>query len=445
MKNKIDVSVIVPVYNAERYLRECLDSILQQDVPSFEVLCVDDGSTDGSADILREYAAKDKRIRIFTQENQGRPAARNHALEKVRGTYICFIDSDDTWATNQALATMVQAMEQDTLDVFYFDTEISYKDEASRQQRPQERGLFAKEREYGRFPRGEDLLAALLPQRDWQCNVWLYCLRRAFIEAHHLRFPALYGCEDELFMFQALLLAGPARHLHQVLHRYRVHGASIMSQPPGMRFFCDGVRSFWGMLEFLRGRTLAPQTMDAVLQHLQRRSRDLYAIADWLTEGANGANERDRSVQLFLALRPGLSALGQDYVFPYHLFAPGARVVIYGAGGVGKAFYRQAATQDYLEIVGWVDRQAGSLAMDGLPVRPLEDLQQMDFDDILLAVESRDVAATIRKDLVARGIEKTRIVWDDSYRKATFYQNFYFPHLRACHEEQQHTKGGTTA
>jgi len=443
MKNKIDVSVIVPVYNAERYLRECLDSILQQDVPSFEVLCVDDGSTDGSADILREYAAKDKRIRIFTQENQGLPAARNHALEKVRGTYICFIDSDDTWATNQALATMVQAMEQDTLDVFYFDTEISYKDEASRQQRPQERGLFAKEREYGRFPRGEDLLAALLPQRDWQCNVWLYCLRRAFIEAHHLRFPALYGCEDELFMFQALLLAGPARHLHQVLHRYRVHGASIMSQPPGMRFFRDGVRSFWGMLAFLRGRTVAPQTMDAVLLHLQRRSRDLYDIADRL---ADGAEEGDRSVQLFLALRPVLSALGQDYVFPYHLFAPGARVVLYGAGGVGKAFYRQAAAQDYLEIAGWVDRQAGSPALDGLPVHPVEDLGRIDCDAILLAVESRDVAAAIRSDLVTRGIAADRIVWDGScYRRAAFYPGVYFPQLRAWKEAEQQTKGGTTA
>ena len=88
-------SIIIPVYNVEPYLRECLDSVLAQTFTDWEAICIDDGSTDGSGAILDEYAAKDKRFRVFHQPNAGLSAARNKALENVRGEYFCFLDSDD--------------------------------------------------------------------------------------------------------------------------------------------------------------------------------------------------------------------------------------------------------------------------------------------------------------------------------------------------------------
>ena len=90
-----EISVIVPVYNVEKYLDECLDSILAQSFKNFEVICVNDGSTDSSSDILNNYAKKDTRIKIITQSNQGLGGARNAGLNKANGNYICFIDSDD--------------------------------------------------------------------------------------------------------------------------------------------------------------------------------------------------------------------------------------------------------------------------------------------------------------------------------------------------------------
>ena len=89
------VSVIIPVYNVEEYLRECLDSVVNQTLKDIEIICVNDGSTDNSLAILEEYAAKDERLRVFTQENQGQSVARNLAMEKARGEYIGFVDSDD--------------------------------------------------------------------------------------------------------------------------------------------------------------------------------------------------------------------------------------------------------------------------------------------------------------------------------------------------------------
>ncbi len=89
------VSFLVPVYNTETYLRQCLDSLLAQTEPNFEVVCVDDGSTDSSADILAEYAARDARIVVVRQKNQGVSVARNAGIEVARGKYLCCVDSDD--------------------------------------------------------------------------------------------------------------------------------------------------------------------------------------------------------------------------------------------------------------------------------------------------------------------------------------------------------------
>jgi len=95
MQSRYLISVVLPVYNAERFLRQCLDSIINQTLRNIEIICVDDGSTDGSLAILREYAARDARVIIVTQENKGAGAARNKGIEVARGEYLSFLDSDD--------------------------------------------------------------------------------------------------------------------------------------------------------------------------------------------------------------------------------------------------------------------------------------------------------------------------------------------------------------
>ena len=94
MKRPI-ISVIVPVYNTEKYLDECIQSILSQTFADFELLLVDDGSTDGSGNICDKYAIQDERIKVFHQENRGVTAARKLGVKYSNGNYICFVDSDD--------------------------------------------------------------------------------------------------------------------------------------------------------------------------------------------------------------------------------------------------------------------------------------------------------------------------------------------------------------
>ena len=109
---RIMISVIVPIYNTKPYLQECLDSILAQDIKvPYEVLLIDDGSTDGGAEICDAYAAKDERVRVFHQENQGLSAARNTGIDAARGRYYAFVDSDDV-VLPAYLRTLYEACEK---------------------------------------------------------------------------------------------------------------------------------------------------------------------------------------------------------------------------------------------------------------------------------------------------------------------------------------------
>ena len=110
------ISIIVPIYNVENYLRMCLDSIQNQTYQNFECLLINDGSPDNSADICREYVAKDARFRYFEKENGGLSSARNFGIERSTGTYITFVDSDD-WLENDALQLLYDALKKEHADI----------------------------------------------------------------------------------------------------------------------------------------------------------------------------------------------------------------------------------------------------------------------------------------------------------------------------------------
>lgn len=110
------VSVIIPVYNVENFLPRCLDSVMKQSLKEIEIICINDGSTDRSAEILNQYAQKDKRIKVFNQENKGLSATRNYGLEMMRGKYVFFLDSDD-YLHPQTLEVFYKAAEQKNVPV----------------------------------------------------------------------------------------------------------------------------------------------------------------------------------------------------------------------------------------------------------------------------------------------------------------------------------------
>ena len=110
-KNEPLISVIVPVYDVEKYLPKCLDSLLAQTWRNLEIIVVDDGSPDGSWDIMQDYAARDSRVRIFRKKNGGVSAARNFGMDAAEGEYLGFVDPDD-WVSPHYLEWMAEAMQE---------------------------------------------------------------------------------------------------------------------------------------------------------------------------------------------------------------------------------------------------------------------------------------------------------------------------------------------
>lgn len=123
------LSIIVPIYNVEQYLRKCVDSLLAQDYDNYEIILVDDGSTDGSGNICGEFATNNQQlttnhklpfIKVIHQQNGGLSAARNAGLKAAKGEYVCFVDSDDYWEKN-VLGGLMEQVEREKLDVLRFD------------------------------------------------------------------------------------------------------------------------------------------------------------------------------------------------------------------------------------------------------------------------------------------------------------------------------------
>lgn len=119
MQEEVKISIIIPVYNVEKYLHECLDSIINQTFTDIEIICVDDGSTDKSSEILEEYEQKDKRFTVISQPNKGVSAARNRGMQQAKGKYIMFVDSDD-WLAHNACEQAYKAATGNDCDMLLF-------------------------------------------------------------------------------------------------------------------------------------------------------------------------------------------------------------------------------------------------------------------------------------------------------------------------------------
>ena len=200
------VSIIVPVYKAEKYLHRCVDSILAQAFTDWECILVDDGSPDGSGAICDEYAQKDARIRVIHKENGGVSVARNFALNDAQGIYVTFVDSDD-WIEKTCLETCVREMDENRLDLLQF----GYKRIASS-------GKVLAEVPLGTPVVGKEKYIEL---QKFNVCVGGGVYRLDIIQKLHLRFEVgMKLGEDQKFFFEYLMCADRMRSLHHTFYYY---------------------------------------------------------------------------------------------------------------------------------------------------------------------------------------------------------------------------------
>ena len=209
------VSVIIPVYNVEKYLARCLDSVLGQSFHDIEVLCIDDGSTDSSPEILRRYADRDARIRIITQENQGVSAARNAGLDAAKGEWIAFVDSDDEVMPDIWETLLTEVRDEDA--VCFSAEEIQIKDG---KQTTIHSGYFDVKYAGPQKLADNDLF-------DISMTVWDKLYRRCKVEEIVLRFPEGMRFEDNVFVLNFFALYRNVRFYKKKLYKYFRHESSF--------------------------------------------------------------------------------------------------------------------------------------------------------------------------------------------------------------------------
>lgn len=219
-----DISVIIPVYNIQQHLRECLDSVLGQSYPHLQVICVDDGSTDESPAILAEYAQKDPRVQVIRQQNAGPGAARNTGLEAATGEYVIFLDSDD-WFEPDFLEQMVDTAQREGADVAIcraveFDTN-------SGRELPSE-WMMKKQYLPGKLAFAPQEMADHLFQFTYGMP-WDKFYRRELLMSSSIRYPALKNSEDLAFVYPTLLAATRIAVVDEVLIHHRINRMASVS------------------------------------------------------------------------------------------------------------------------------------------------------------------------------------------------------------------------
>ncbi len=245
--NTCKISVIVPAYNVELYLKECLDSILRQDLDNYEIIIVNDGSTDGTRDIIYQYAEQyESKIWVCEQKNQGQSVARNSGLDIASGEYILFVDSDD-YLENNIFKSLIETSEGNKLDVLLFAGQRVVTDSSGIQTKEH----YAYEKSDLSGKPGAEVMAERLSEQGFYDVVWLQFVRRDLIEKKLIRFYPGIIHEDHLYTFQLLMCSERCGYISEEMYNYRIRPYSTMTTDglDDRRFIGWGI-TFLKMFEF---------------------------------------------------------------------------------------------------------------------------------------------------------------------------------------------------
>ena len=226
------VSVIIPVYNVELYLRQCLDSVINQTLQDIEIILVDDGSTDSSLSICNEYANKDERITVLQQRNKGAGAARNKGLKIAKGEYLSILDSDDYFELDM-LEVMYNQAKKDDLDILICDSQDF-------------------EMHSQRICNNTSVRKELLPDKKIFCYLdipkyvfgfcvgwsWDKLYKRDFVINNNLKFQNLRSTNDMFFVFMSLVLAKRISYIDKILVTHRQNRPNQLSKTRDKDPFC---------------------------------------------------------------------------------------------------------------------------------------------------------------------------------------------------------------
>ena len=387
------VSVIVPAYNIEDYIEKCISSIVGQTCRQIEIILVDDGSTDGTADICGMWQRRDSRIRVIYKENGGLVSARKAGLAAARGEFVLHADGDD-WIESGMVESLLHIALSQTADIvtsgFFSGDGITEKPELdtlpeglyTAKDEPEQRRNF-----FSRFIlNGASVRWGLLP------GVCFKLFRTNLLKKvqPYLDNRVLIG-EDSAVTYGCCMKAGRIAVTHNAYYHYIVRSSSATHTRPN---------AYMAGQELLHN-FLNDQAYVNTYYNKIKSKIDMYATR-----------------QILLGLS-NYTAIDPENTIPYFRFRDaripqGAGIVLYGAGSVGQAYYQQIKAECDYSVVAWIDKAYTDYREKGFPVGPVNGIEGLSYDYIVVAVKRETMAEDIKRQLVNDwGVDAGKIIWPE--------------------------------
>ena len=261
------LSVIIPVYNVDKFLHDSLESVIHQSFNDFEMIVINDGSTDNSAAILEEIVEGESRMNVIKQKNRGLASTRNRGLDESRGKYIYFFDSDDLLDID-AFKKIIEFAEQTDSDVVNFSS-LSIDEKGKETD-------IVKQMQYsiGEPIPGEELFIQLYNTGNYAANTQKYLYRKSHLKSKKIRFDDGFIHEDESFTLEALCLAERAVALPDRLLKKRFRTDSIMSGERTLKNAEGWAKASLRLIEFKTKHPLKSKSMQYIDQRIVRLSKN---------------------------------------------------------------------------------------------------------------------------------------------------------------------------
>ena len=379
----VRLSIIVPVYNTKQFLRNCIESILKQQIYDYEIILVDDGSDDGSEKICDEYAGEHSNISVIHQMNHGVMDAIQTGVRCSTGEYLTFVDSDD-WIGSDTYASVYKNMNKG-YDLIVYPI-IRFLSENN----------FHKDQDNStcRFLTEDDIKKTVFPNMIWNIMEKKFGLD-----------PSL--CNK---VFKSRLVSKYIKKASKLKGNYGQDVAIIypfMKEVKSMIFLDSGD---YYHRQRIKGE-VAPYFRN------DNYEKDLYLLYEYLNEEFYGYDEIKKQIDYFYSYSVGLRlrVYGEEYpkwyyVFPFSNIEYGSKVIIYGAGRIGEMYVKQVKKTNDCEIVQWSDKFFDG-SKEGLAITTPEKIIESLFDYVVIAINDREIVDDVKNELIALEVDTEKIIW----------------------------------
>lgn len=376
------ISIIVPIYNVEKYIMKCVESILRQTYGNLQIILVDDGSTDQSGEICDRYAQQDSRIKVIHQNNGGLVKARKAGLEMAIGEYTGFVDGDD-YIDATFYEHLLEVMDDSEAD--FVHTGFVYERNGS--------GLIYTLSCESIITDGDDKInlikkhAISIGRGDevWHPSIWAKLFRTSLVRECYFRVPDNQAYGEDMLTFCRCILESKKFILKPGAEYHYLFRNDSMTKNWSINRFWQESNLYNELCNIWKEYCCYEQMIDHMDQYLYARMIDCMNKINQVGLGTN---------------KYVISDINRLY---------GKRLVVYGAGTIGKNYISQILTQPQVTLVAWTDKKFQKTD-HGLCIMR-EQLLDMQYDLILIALSDSSKVDDIKRELMEMGIEKDKLLW----------------------------------